>query len=259
MDLQGVIGLGCLLLVILVVAKTWRRRRHRPGIGSGAVGAVYDLLSEDKRRAVEIIVEGDAEKRRPEYPDDTVPPPDSYSTGSSDHQRTSIVKRSNGFVVAAALSLVVGVALLGAQATRPPAADEKAIAAWIDAHNGEALSLLERAVNINSGTDNLAGVRQVGTLFKAEFDALGFKTTWVDGAPFGARGSSRRDARGQRAEDPAHRPSRHRLSRGQPVSEVRAPRREHREGARHHRHEGRRRDHRPGPQGAERRRRARRR
>lgn len=76
MDLQGVIGLGCLLLVILVVAKTWRRRRHRPGIGSAAVGAVYDLLSQDKRKAVEIIVEGEAEKRRPEYPDDTVPPDD---------------------------------------------------------------------------------------------------------------------------------------------------------------------------------------
>jgi len=81
MDLQGIIGLGCLLLVILVVVKTWRRRRHGPGIGSGAVGAVYDLLSQDKRRAVEIIVEGDAEKRRPEYPDDTVPPPDPKTQG----------------------------------------------------------------------------------------------------------------------------------------------------------------------------------
>lgn len=81
MDLQGVIGLGCLLLVILVVAKTWRRRRHRPGIGSAAVGAVYDLLSQDKRRAVEIIVEGEAEKRRPEFPDDTVPPPDPTAEG----------------------------------------------------------------------------------------------------------------------------------------------------------------------------------
>ena len=54
----------------------------------------------------------------------------------------------------------------------------------VDAHNAEALALLERAVNINSGTQNFAGVRAVGKLFGAEFEALGFKTRWVDGAPF---------------------------------------------------------------------------
>jgi len=74
MDLQGAIALGSLLLVILVVTKTWRRKRRGRGlgIGTGAAGAVYDLLSEDKRRAIEIIVEGEAEKRRPEHPDDTL-------------------------------------------------------------------------------------------------------------------------------------------------------------------------------------------
>ena len=39
-----------------------------------AAGAVYELLSEDKRQAVEIIVAGEAEKRHPEFPDDTDPP-----------------------------------------------------------------------------------------------------------------------------------------------------------------------------------------
>jgi glutamate carboxypeptidase len=81
-----------------------------------------------------------------------------------------------------ALTVVCFVLLIALPQTR--AADERAIAAWIDAHNDAALALLERAVNINSGTDNLAGVRQVGALFRAEFDALGFKTTWVDGAEF---------------------------------------------------------------------------
>lgn len=61
---------------------------------------------------------------------------------------------------------------------------ERAVAQFIDAHNAEAVTLLEKAVNINSGTMNHAGVRAVGRLFQAEFDALGFKTTWVDGAPF---------------------------------------------------------------------------
>jgi glutamate carboxypeptidase len=60
----------------------------------------------------------------------------------------------------------------------PLATDERAIASFVDAHNNDALALLERVVNINSGTQNLAGVREVGRIFRAEFDALGFKTRW---------------------------------------------------------------------------------
>ncbi len=62
--------------------------------------------------------------------------------------------------------------------------DERALAKFIDDHDAEGVALLEKAVNINSGTQNHAGVRAVGALFRAEFDALGFKTTWVDGAAF---------------------------------------------------------------------------
>jgi glutamate carboxypeptidase len=69
-----------------------------------------------------------------------------------------------------------------------PTADERAVAAFIQAHNADGLALLEKAVDINSGTENLAGVRKVGDLFKAEFDALGFSTTWVDGAAWGHAG-----------------------------------------------------------------------
>jgi glutamate carboxypeptidase len=61
---------------------------------------------------------------------------------------------------------------------------ERAIVSAVDAGNDGALALLEKAVNINSGTHNFAGVRAVGALFRQEFDALGFKTSWVDGAPF---------------------------------------------------------------------------
>lgn len=39
--------------------------------------------------------------------------------------------------------------------------------------------LLIDAVNINSGTLNHEGVRQVGQLFRKEFDAMGFTTEWV--------------------------------------------------------------------------------
>ena len=44
------------------------------GPGSGAAGAVYDMLNEDKRRAIEIIVENKAEATDPEHADDPPSP-----------------------------------------------------------------------------------------------------------------------------------------------------------------------------------------
>ncbi len=61
---------------------------------------------------------------------------------------------------------------------------EQRIVSAVDRDNDSAIALLERAVNINSGTMNLAGVRKVGDVFRAELDALGFDTRWIDGAPF---------------------------------------------------------------------------
>jgi glutamate carboxypeptidase len=76
-------------------------------------------------------------------------------------------------------AVVVAVGSL-AFAQSPLSEPERAIASYLDAHQDEAIALLERAVNINSGTQNLEGIRKVGALFRAEFDALGFTTTWVD-------------------------------------------------------------------------------
>ena len=66
--------------------------------------------------------------------------------------------------------------------------DERAMTSFIDAHNAEGLALLERIVNINSGTQNFEGVRQVGVVMRAELDALGFKTEWIDGAAWNRAG-----------------------------------------------------------------------
>jgi glutamate carboxypeptidase len=76
------------------------------------------------------------------------------------------------------------VVLLLAAFVQISSAPERAIVAAVDSGNAAALALLETAVNINSGTHNFDGVRLVGDLFRKEFDALGFKTTWVDGAGF---------------------------------------------------------------------------
>ncbi len=76
--------------------------------------------------------------------------------------------------------------------SRPPArtvADsldriERALVQAVNARSAEELALLVRLVNINSGTMNFRGVRQVGDALRAEFDALGFATRWVEGAAF---------------------------------------------------------------------------
>ena len=55
-------------------------------------------------------------------------------------------------------------------------------------------------MNINSGSMNFDGVREVGVLFRQEFDALGFETEWIDGASWDRAGHliARRDGSGPR-------------------------------------------------------------
>jgi glutamate carboxypeptidase len=81
----------------------------------------------------------------------------------------------------------------GAPATAPgPAGSltstETAIAKAVDANQEAALALLEQVVNINSGTMNFAGVREVGAVMREQLEAIGFSTRWVDGAAFGRAG-----------------------------------------------------------------------
>lgn len=65
---------------------------------------------------------------------------------------------------------------------------ERSIAERAEVQTEYSLDLLERAININSGTMNFEGVKKVGDLFREEFDQLGFETEWVDGAGFGRAG-----------------------------------------------------------------------
>jgi glutamate carboxypeptidase len=87
-------------------------------------------------------------------------------------------------LLAAAAMLPISSAAHAQSSASHLTAPERAIVKAVDAHNGEALALLERLVNINSGTMNFAGVKQVGDVLRTELDSLGFQTRWVDGAPF---------------------------------------------------------------------------
>lgn len=57
---------------------------------------------------------------------------------------------------------------------------EKQISKYITQQKDEQLSLLEKLVNINSGTANISGVHQVGEILRSQFEQLGFKTRWIE-------------------------------------------------------------------------------
>ena len=60
---------------------------------------------------------------------------------------------------------------------------EQRIVAAVKERSPAALQLLERSVRVNSGTLNPEGVREVGKIFAAEFESLGFKTRWAEMPP----------------------------------------------------------------------------
>jgi glutamate carboxypeptidase len=65
---------------------------------------------------------------------------------------------------------------------------EKQLVTSINQQLEQSQTLLIETVNINSGTQNFAGIKQVGMQFKQHYDALGFNTEWVDGSEFGRAG-----------------------------------------------------------------------
>ncbi len=85
-----------------------------------------------------------------------------------------------GRLAMAALAASINTATVAAQTLDPV---EQRIVAEVRSHAPQALDLLRQSVLINSGTMNAAGVREVGQLFRSQFDALGFQTRWVDMPP----------------------------------------------------------------------------
>jgi glutamate carboxypeptidase len=57
---------------------------------------------------------------------------------------------------------------------------ERKIVAAVDANQPAAMTLIAETVNIQSATENHAGVRKVGDVFARELATLGFDTNWVD-------------------------------------------------------------------------------
>ncbi|MEQ9464460.1 MAG: M20/M25/M40 family metallo-hydrolase [Haliea sp.] len=97
--------------------------------------------------------------------------------------------------------LVIALTALSARSTLAAlSATEQRMVDFIDATNPAALELLVDSVNINSGTMNLAGVREVGALYRPQFEALGFAVEWLDGSEFGRAGHLLARYRGSEAQ-----------------------------------------------------------
>lgn len=105
----------------------------------------------------------------------------------------------------AACSLLTAVAPLASSAQQnvPPLSKvEQKIRDYVRSHEAEQINLLEKAVNISSGTLNLAGVRAVGKLLEPEFASLGFDVKWI-ALPdaVGRAGHLFAESRGKRGSD----------------------------------------------------------
>ena len=85
--------------------------------------------------------------------------------------------RGTACVLALGAASGLGSPSAAAQALTPT---EEAIVRYVDEHTEDAIAFLERTVNMNSGTMNHAGVREVGRVFAAELSGLGLATRWID-------------------------------------------------------------------------------
>ncbi len=85
------------------------------------------------------------------------------------------------------LPVLMSLAFAAPALAQTPAA-ERAIMATVVGEHDRHIDLLERMVNVNSGTLNLAGVTTVGEMVRAELEPLGFEVRWVDMAETGRAG-----------------------------------------------------------------------
>src|SRR2546429_9312384 len=58
-------------------------------------------------------------------------------------------------------------------------ADEQRIIAYINAHMGEAIGMVENVVKIESPSEDLAGVNQAARGSKQELESLGLTARWI--------------------------------------------------------------------------------
>lgn len=78
------------------------------------------------------------------------------------------------------LIFTVAVSVISAQKLT---ADEQRIVDYIDRTSAEAISFLEKTVNVESPTEDIAGVKSLGMLMGKEFESLGMTIKWIEMPP----------------------------------------------------------------------------
>lgn len=108
--------------------------------------------------------------------------PDAVRRGRTARFRTPITLTPVTLAAGALGAALTVAGPLHAQQTRTDATlspVEQRIRTYVRAHSAEQIALLERAVDIGSGSFNTRGVRAVGALFAAPLAAAGLDTAWV--------------------------------------------------------------------------------
>lgn len=80
--------------------------------------------------------------------------------------------------------LTISLSAMNSPYAKPLNDIEQQLVKLIDKNEPASRQLLEKIVNMNSGSMNLEGNRLVGDVFIKEFEKLGFTTRWIDGSAF---------------------------------------------------------------------------
>src|SRR5437868_7126241 len=75
---------------------------------------------------------------------------------------------------------LVALALVSTAASAALRSAEQRMVQTVDAEQGRTVAMLQRWVDQNSGSMNIAGVEAVRRMVEPEFQQLGFKTEWID-------------------------------------------------------------------------------
>jgi hypothetical protein len=67
---EALIWLAVLVLVVFAFRSVVNRRTH---VGAASAGTIYDWLNQDKRKAIEIVVDGQAERQDGEHAEGNLP------------------------------------------------------------------------------------------------------------------------------------------------------------------------------------------